>query len=330
MRIIFHIGMGKTGTSSIQNALASNAETLAAQNACYLGMWFSVIDPGFQGLVGQRNFLSSDADEMRDHADRFQRLLKQRAADEGIDTFILSYEGIFGSIARFAPFLDALRAQVPVSLIAYLRDPNSWLPSAYSQWGIRHKHRPGPIRPYAEQARNLIGQYEGIRQWVEKYSDILTVRDYEACDDVVTDFAQATGLRLETGTKRHLERGEPAELLLRALYNNRFADPVLPDRFNNTVINPNQGLAPSVQEMAARCFDFDGTDEIVNEKRALFEFIRDRVGIDYLDSSFTPPGPPDQADLQRRLIDYLTEITLNQAQRLKRLERIVAELRDAK
>ena len=37
--LLFHIGMGKTGTSSIQYALDSSADRLAAKGVRYLGMW---------------------------------------------------------------------------------------------------------------------------------------------------------------------------------------------------------------------------------------------------------------------------------------------------
>ncbi|MEM9239813.1 MAG: hypothetical protein AAGB07_07515, partial [Pseudomonadota bacterium] len=57
-----------------------------------------------------------------------------------------------------------------------------------------------------------------------------------------------------------------------------------------------------------------------------FEFLRDRTGIDFVNTSDDPPAEPDDAELQRRVIDYLIEITFDQAQRLKRLERLVSEL----
>lgn len=50
MKIVFHIGMGKTGTSSIQAALSQNAGELRKQGALYLGMWFDRLDPSYKGL----------------------------------------------------------------------------------------------------------------------------------------------------------------------------------------------------------------------------------------------------------------------------------------
>lgn len=328
MRIVFHIGMGKTGTSSIQHVLQKNPEELAKQNAAYLGMWFDAIDPAFKGPTGLSRFMAGNEQEKVAGADRFHAYLVDRAAKDGIETFIFSNETLFATGPQFAPFFRRLKAKgLPMSFFAYVRDPRDWLPSAYTQWAIQHKTNQGPVQDFPTAARRVIGQYEGFRFWHENHGADLTVRRFESGLDVVEDFAKTVGLELPKSDIRRLARAEPADILLRAVFNTRFSEQVLPDRFDRFVTNSSNVPVPSLHEMAERCFRHDGAKEVIAEKRALFEYIRDRIGFDFLDGDPKPPKMPDEHDLQRRVIDYLVEVTFDQALQLKRLERLVNELK---
>lgn len=327
MKIIFHIGMGKTGTSSIQQALQQNTDRLAAQKVAYLGMWFTAVHPSFQGFAGQRKFFQSTDEAILGYARRLAEVLRARATEDGTEVFIHSNEDLFGQIEKFAPFITELRAQgVEVELLAYIRDPRAWLPSAFTQWGIRHKYAPGPIQPFGERARTLIRQYDAIRTWHAHFPDLLTLRQHETGTDVVQDFAQAAGLVLETDNSRYLERGEEAEILLRALFNNHIEEEALPDRFNRVVLNTDRGPAVSTSEMAERCFSMEGANDIVAENAGIFGFIRDTFGVDYLHGTAEDRRPVDAAELQSRLVDYLIEISFQQGERIARLEHKLREL----
>ena len=328
MRIVFHIGMGKTGTTSIQFALRNSAKALASQKAAYLSMWFDEIDPAFKGLGGFTRFTAGSDQEKIARADRFYAYLVDRADRDGIETFIFSNEGVFQAGAQLEQFFRTLKAHgLSISFVAYLRDPMSWLPSAYTQWAIRHKTNEGPVQDFPSAARRLIGQYEGIRFWQQNFGDVLTVRPFETGLDVVQDFAATVGVTLPETATRKLERAEPADTLLRAMFNTRFSDNVLPDRFDRFVTNSSHAPVPALREMAERCFNHEGAEEVIAEKRDLFEYIRDSTGLDLLDGEPRPAKTPGEADLQRRVVDYLIEVNFDQAQRLKRLERLVNDLK---
>lgn len=329
MRIVFHIGMGKTGTSSIQYVLENNPEELAKQNAAYLGIWFDAIDPSFKGQEGFARFLAQKNEEMAASADKFHAYLVDRAAKDGIETFILSNEGLYEAGRQLNPFFSTLKLKgMSMSLVAYLPDPRAWLPSAYTQWAIRHKTNEGPIRDFPTAARHLIGRYEEFRFWQQEFGDALTVRPFETGSDVVQDFATTVGITLPPTNTRELERAEPADILLRAMFNSLFTDPVLPERFDRVVINSSNVPVPSLREMAARCFDYEDAEKIIVENRKLFEFIRDDIGIDLLGGEPRAMKSPGEAELQSRVTDYLVQVTFDQAQRIKRLERLVNELKD--
>ncbi len=59
MRIVFHIGMGKTGTTSIQHALKESADALARQNAAFLSMSLDEINPASTGIANYYRFIKA-------------------------------------------------------------------------------------------------------------------------------------------------------------------------------------------------------------------------------------------------------------------------------
>ena len=318
MDIIFHIGMGKTGTSSIQRALQNGTETLAAHDAHYLGMWFDMIAPRFRGHEGLDGFCKSPADAKEAAAGTFLSVLSDIARNSGAKTFIMSNEGFFGEGEGLKPFIDALRPHANVRLVAYMRPAREWLPSAFAQWGVRHKTYPGPIQPFGERAKLLIGQYNGIRAWHQHFNDILEVRKHTKSIDVVADFSEVIGIPLPAG-ERHLERSEPAEMVLQAMFNNRFPKPVLPDRFRRTVIGSGREIR-SVEDMARLCFEHEGIDEIVAGRAPLFDYVRDNIGIDLAGGEDPDARTVDPEALRDRILDYLIEITFLQAIRIQKLE----------
>lgn len=324
MRLVFHIGMGKTGTTALQKALASAEASgmLARQGAHYLGMWFGMIDPAFGDFAGTQRFLMTPPQEMPRHAEAFAAALGSRPGG-GDPLFILSNEAMFQHADRLGPFFSALQAGgADLRLIAWVRDPADWLPSAYAQWAIRHKTYPGPIQPLAARAEALLSQYRPIGKWADLFGEALVLRRYDPDADIAADFAAATGIDLPAAP-RALERPEPAELLLRALFNDRFADPALPDRFNSAVLSH---PAPSVDEMAARIFGSEGAAEVLARSADLLDDLAERHGLDFRGAGAAPPPPPDPEALRARLFDHLVEIVLSQAIRIRRLETRIAEL----
>lgn len=326
MQLILHIGMGKTGSSAIQHALTDNADQLARQGVEYLGMWFDMLDPRFRGVQNQARFFAMKPAEMESATVALLGILQARAAERGIGTFILSNEAFSGHARALHPMVARLRAAgVTIRAIGYARNPAAWLPSAYVQWGVRDKVDPGPVPAYGDKARKLVRWYGGLLAWADLMGDIVTVRPYDRAPDIVADFAEAAGIALDPPGTRVLERGEDAEIVLRALYNNRFQKHVLPAAFDRAVL---EGLAsvPRLEEIAARCFDYGETPAIIAENAPLFDRFAEVFGFDPRASAKAPPPMPAVGPLRDRLVDALLEITLDQARRMQRLERRLAQL----
>lgn len=325
MKLILHIGMGKTGSSAIQAALSASADRLAAQGAEYLGMWFDMLDPRFRGVLNQDQFFSLPPEEMARSADVLIEVLRARSAD-GIQSFILSNEALSGKARQIKPMIDRLReAGITLQVIGYARHPAAWLPSAYVQWGVRDKVDPGPVQPYADKARKLIHWYSGLLQWHRQMSDILEVRSYDKAADIVGDFTEVIGFELNVSDNRVLERGEDAEIVLRALFNNRFPKHVLPAAFDRAVL-PGLTSVPKLEDVVKASFDYSETDLLIREQSALFEQFADAFGFDPRALTKAPPSEPEIGALRNRLFDALLEITLDQAQRIRRLELRINQL----
>lgn len=204
MKLILHIGMGKTGTTSIQNALKSNTAALAEQKVHYLGMWFGMISPEYDDFGGANQFIRQDRAVQEAGAETFLRHMETVAETTGADTFILSNEALFEKAADVEPFITALKGKVDVQLLAYMRDPHMWLPSAFTQWELHHKTHTGPIKPFPEQARKLIKMYTGFSVWANTFPDNLVVRKHDTKFDVVQDFAKSCGIALSELDARFL------------------------------------------------------------------------------------------------------------------------------
>lgn len=328
MRIVFHVGMGKTGTSSIQQALTAHQGELAAQKAHYLGMWFDQVAQRFRGHEGLAAFAGEPAAAQARHAEAFFEACTRLHRQNGIETFILSNEGLFGHAINLEPFFKALMAKADVRILAYVRPPRDWLPSAFTQWNLHHKQQSGPIRPFRQRGRELVAQYGGVGLWIDRFGDRLMLRRFDKSVDIVADFAAAVGITLPPLKERLLERREPAEVVLRALFNNRFEAPMLPERFDRMVLNTNRIPVKSLKEIIDVCFEFEEIDEIIAEKKRIFDDIEKRTGIGLLDGPAEGGKAVDPAQIRERVVDYLVTIMMEQTTRIQRLERRLNELED--
>lgn len=326
MEIIFHIGMGKTGTSSIQTALNANIDSLREQGVDYLGMWFDSIDPALRDDDLQRKFFLSSMDRLDAVADRFLTALQQKQADSGISRFLLSNEALLQQHSAFEPFIMYLRRRATVRLIVYARDPRDWLPSAYNQWFVYHKTSDGPIPPYAEGGRSLLQMYADLNAWLHACNDITTVRPFSKSMDVVADFASVLGVEMEIPQARSLERVESSESLLRAVYNARLSGVALPDRFNHAFRHLEFARSPSIAALVRDSFTYTQTDEIVADHASLFEEIKAHIGIDLLSGPAPKQKTVDQEEMRERALEHVLHIVMQQADRITHLEEIVGRL----
>ena len=237
VEVVVHIGDGKTGTSAIQRVLRDHSAQLAAQATSYLG------------LMLERAPVRKYRWQHPGRIESFHRLPRSQATTEladvlaasvaeaartGIRRLVWSNETLLG---RGAATIDALRSLPPgspaVTVVAYVRRPDRWARSAYLQWGLKHKSYPGPIRGFAEwSAKRKIELAPKLQAWRDAFGSRVQVRNFDATPDVTRDFLDAIGLDASAySSVRRNTPLVPAELALRAAFNNRIGGNVPPRRF---------------------------------------------------------------------------------------------------
>lgn len=323
MKLFVHAGMGKTGTSAIQAALANSEHTLAKHNAQYLGLWLRTIDPDYVGYEGFERFVSQGEQGIQRDAAR----LAENFRDSPFSTFIYSNENVFGNFRAFQVFLAALtECGVDVRIVIYVRAMHDWLPSAFVQWNAYHKTHSGPVLPFAQKGRALAGLYDLIPEWIDTFGERADVRPFNKGQDVVADFASVLGIALEPPAERVWERIEPAEAVLRAMFNDRIEGPAVPALFERSLGLKRDQRVRSIDEFRNRALNTNAIDTIIARKQPTIENIRKRTGIDVGESSREKSTePPVPAQIRAELLSYLVEIVIQQSFRINELERRMRE-----
>ena len=318
MKVFLHVGMGKTGTTSIQAALRGGTEELALQHV-------KVVEELVPDVEDKRTYLnilqSADSEEQEEYAKSFASEVKKLSEAKGVETVIVSNEGLFGTVARIEPFLKALKSNLDVQVIAFIRHPSDWLPSAYAQWGISHKRNPGKVPTFEVETRRLIHLYKSIDDWYEIFEDQVTLLPYEPGSDTVAVFAETAGIELPKAEKRLLTRSEDAELLMRAFFNDQDKGAALPARFNRIVMNTKRKPIPSRQYYFENHFDKSSLEALIKERGSVFDTFKDKYDFDVLSLKTKDSSKPiDEGQIDSRLLDYLVHLALTHARRLHRLE----------
>ncbi|MBM2577736.1 hypothetical protein JQC91_15625 [Jannaschia sp. Os4] len=320
MQVILHVGMGKNGSTAIQDALARSTDALAAHGAVYAGM--RPVAPG-EAPTTPVGYLRSDAATWTARADH---LLGLDAAK-----VVVSNESLSAAPDAIDPFVARLRARADLRVVIYARDPRDWLASAHVQWAVRHKTRKGPVPAFPESARRLVVAYNGPIRWRARVGAACEVASYEAAGDVVADFAARIGVPLEPRTAPVYASPGRAETVLRALFADRHAGPVLPEAFDRAVRADLRDDGPrDVAEMAARALDTRAAQAVVDESADLFDRFAEATGLEVRGGGAGTGRSVAPEAVRAEVLDHLADLALGQALRLERLEAEVAALRAAR
>jgi hypothetical protein len=170
--IVFHAGMPKAGSTTIQDWLAANLALLAEHCiSCVRIMQAKPDDPielrAATPTSAISQFVANDVDSRPDVGRRICDLLAEAA--ESVDTLVVSnesYEVLFNAADRhasLAPF-DELATTHELRVAYYVRPQHAWLESAWLQWGFRNPTPPD-------------GWIRRQRQRIDYFATLCTVRD---------------------------------------------------------------------------------------------------------------------------------------------------------
>jgi len=195
MRVIVHLGAGKTGTTSIQKFLLDNYSQNQWNNnrLFYGGMCFESL--GRDKRWKQQPWLFNELaeDELYDEfIQEFKRYIKF-CTENGFSTLVISNETFSVAVEKLIPVFKSLSHYADLHLCHYVRSPENWVVSAYQQWCVKHKIIEGPIITASEYLQvkpyGILGDV--IRVIVDNdMENHLTVRNMERCsnNNTVEDF----------------------------------------------------------------------------------------------------------------------------------------------
>ncbi|MFW6731899.1 MAG: hypothetical protein ACODUE_09240 [Synechococcus sp.] len=224
-RAIIHVGTGKTGSSAIQELLASSGEQLAGQGVAFLGRMLEthvklqqLPQASWQKNGGWPEWLKHSSATTDAFLERLNEQLNA-LEKEKIHTIILSNEGLMDHVAVMQPIVAALAERgLVVDVVAVVRRHYEWAFSAYLQWGLRHKTMPGRVRTFRQFLKQRPPRFAAsLRAWrdCQGVSDLLLI-NYSVNPNIVPAFFERLGIELPEDKVENV-RVNPAATLLEAL-----------------------------------------------------------------------------------------------------------------
>lgn len=265
VKLVVHIGHGKTGSSSIQKTLLQHASELARQGVKYLGLMLehatSPSRMSWQNMGGSDAFFdtksASDANN-----ELYSVLLGEmsRLEKDNVSLAIWSNEWLATRGYQVLPALSELRGRgIDIEAQCYVRRHDEWAQSAYLQWGIKHKSYEGPLRDF-ESWLPVFGQRDfrfgpSLKTWDEVFGANLRVFNYDSAGDVVQHFLAANGISNIAAAKDNVTP-DPVLLAAQSVFNGRAKRPVLPMAFNQInrlarKADENQSVLPTLDYLNA-------------------------------------------------------------------------------
>ncbi|RCW43689.1 hypothetical protein DFQ14_106167 [Halopolyspora algeriensis] len=328
MKLLLHIGLGKTGTTAFQRFCEVNEDVLRKSGYLYGGTLLeNVVQPGLLedlGQVQRPQELSCTLQRLdsvlRDHPSEARTLIWSNEA------FSMAHDPLV-VIRNLDEYVRESRVFDSWEVFVVFRRQDQWLESAYKQWALKHKTYRGrrimSAREYVDSVDYLLDYHELVSKWRDS-SAIVHACSYDSAmqaGGIVDYLVQRMGLRLPSDQlinpgQVHGSLDHDLSMLM-AMYNQNFETPqdpqdflwVLRDNGLTKNLHPSNSCFVSTelrQEVLDRCSDSNGRLEAEH-----FEvgeaFTRDPVA----------DKPLYEAD-PVQLISRALPILVNQQRRLER------------
>jgi len=315
--LIVHIGMGKTGTSSIQRTLKENKKELKKVGIKYLGY---DLDYCKGPKLTEQCFKPGLKDD-KNHEILTEILLKTlQSHQNNYSKLIVSNERLFQRDQYASLFKRIVNEGYRVTIITYLRRPDLWARSAHAQWGIKHKTAEGNVKTFNEWAidRKLFYSRH-LKVWQAAFPENFIIRNYEEINDVVADFFGIMGSNYNKAVTAN-ETVNNEQLILWGIYNSMFNESALPNRFNGFMESVNLPKTPEldINNLLPSQHDLSTKHELCKGEIHTLNQILSKYG----EPKFHENSPTLKNETidNLKLIQYLTEIIYNMDARIKKLE----------
>lgn len=336
IRLILHIGAGKTGTSSIQRTLGANFGKLKKQGTWYLGMILEnahVKIYDWQDISKIGTFHTLSEQETKEQVLEVMHSILNFAQKEKIHTLIWSNESFFNKNQKLLSVLKSMELEgFKIEIVSYVRRHDAWVYSSYVQWGIKHKTYSGSLLPFHEWSKTRIPRfYPQLSKILELFPKQLYIRNMDAVQDVVKDFFKILHIDFnELEIIRFNDSPGNEELLLRALFNNNFDGQVLPVQFNNFVSDKiiNTTLQQYMQDLLPMKEDLEKIVELTVDDRLLLNKILKEQGQDPIEiNNIICKSAQINSEI---ILLALCDIVLKQIIKIRHLEELIKEKTDSK
>lgn len=220
MRFVFHIGIHKTGTSSIQAFCAQNRKLLLEKGILYPTNKYT--SRSFNFLAARIAF--GDLDEPR----TFLKRAVEKGVRKGANTILISAESFYAMHAFFFRLYDRphgdywaaeknaienFRACLPpgdVRILCYLRPQDRELEAVYNQCVKHETGFSGSIADFLPLMEEMLDYAGHLDLWAKSFgAENIVVRSYsQAADRLISDFLEASvGIEDVAGFRPAKENG---------------------------------------------------------------------------------------------------------------------------
>lgn len=231
--LIFHVGMGKTGTTAIQQGLRANAAKLREAGLFCCDHWLLAATVGPAGFGGPDEFLTLLRDDPGSLTSRLAQIFRpDNPVFADYRTVVWSNESLAAQWNALGPVAAGFAANGgEAKIVLYLRHQVNWLISAYLQWCVKDKGTPGPVMPFARfraESANALDYPTVVRNWTTCVAPAsVIIRAYDPTVDSFADFITILGtdLVLKSGGERVYETPGYTTHAMFKLVNDQFDGP---------------------------------------------------------------------------------------------------------
>lgn len=197
IKLVIHIGAGKTGSSAIQESLAQNKEQLLNSGVLVPGykldleseckgeqIWF------FQNGINDVEF----NDAVRRRLGRLHKHMRE----ENLHTLILSAENLINP-ENFQRLFIGIESDFDISIICYIRRQDDYMISAWQQWYLKAYDS---FDDYVNEMAHRVDWHSSLKPWKDAFgANSIKVRLYEKTrlinGNVVDDFLTTCDLNID-------------------------------------------------------------------------------------------------------------------------------------
>jgi len=337
--LVVHIGIGKTGSTAIQNALAKSKDSLVSNSVQYWGLNLESVESPksewfpWQQKTGTAYLQNLSRQQACDQVESALRKALDHLPKNG--TAIWSNEGLYERPEILLPVAERLldERSVDIRVIACVRSLSRWLPSAYRQWGVRHKTLPGRVPSFlawAFERESFLRYGSKLAIWDQRLGKRLELINYDSSDDIVSTFLSRLDCWPQgcpiVPTTRDYATPSATQLALWALVNDQSDQPVAPTAIQRLL--QSSGLLQrkyhsfQPERLLVRKESIKILERILANDQQLVNQMLDQRGEPALVADTSPKEEEPAVDMSQ-LIALLADLIIAQNQRIETLEKAV-------